>query len=337
MYHSAVATTLYPLEALARGPRPAGEVGGKAFHLARLVAAGLPVPEGFVIAAPASAADPVAVERAAAALGEPMAVRSSASIEDGAERAAPGLFATRLGVKRDQLASAIADVVASRERAAVAEYLGVAAPPAMAVVVQRQVNGVAGVLYTRAPAGDDVDTVWLESGSCRAVMGRDGSAREVDADFPLERVRLGELVALGLAAEQAVAADRRGADVEWVATRDRLWLVQARPRTGRLATPTLAPEVEEAIRFSRGDPRTWRWDAAHNPDPLSPAQEGLVELVGDLGDQEMRVVAGYLYTAPRARRSVASADEDVVRLFTARAAPAMERALAPVEGEGAPA
>jgi pyruvate,water dikinase len=201
----------------------------------------------------------------------------------------------------------------------------------MAVVVQRQIAGVAGVLYTRAPG--DEQAMWLESGEHRAVVGRDGAVREIDAGFP--RAHLAELIELGLAAERAIGAGEQGADVEWVAG-DRVWLVQARPRTGRRAPQPLDPVVAEAIRFSRGDPRTWRWDAAHNPDPLSPAQAGLVDLVSDLGNDEMRVVAGYLYTAPRQRVEAPPVEEDVVALFAARAAPAMERALAPVETDEAP-
>ena len=340
MYHCGVAATLYPLQALAARPRPVAEVGGKAFHLAQLVAAGLPVPDGFAIAATAGAetVGRAELERAAAPLGEPLAVRSSASVEDGAERAAPGLFATRLGVRMADLTEAVAEVLASAGGPAVAAYLGGAPPPAMAVVVQRQVSGVGGVLYTRPPIGPDDDAMWIESGSLRAVVDREGAAREVDADFPLDRAALRELARLGLAAEQAIGASReRGADVEWIADGDRLWLVQARPRTG--PPPGTRPEdpaIAAALFFSRGDPRTWQWDAAHNPDPLSPAQAGLVDLVADLGDEEMRLVGGYLYTAPRpAKRS--PVDGDVVELFTARAAPAMERALEPVERHEPPA
>ncbi len=337
-----VTGTLYSLQALADRPRPAAEVGGKAFHLARLVAAGLPVPDGFAIAATAGpqAVGREELERAAASLGEPLAVRSSASVEDGAERAAPGLFATRLGVRAADLTAAVAEVLASAGGPAIAAYLRGAPPPAMAVVVQRQVAGIGGVLYTRPPAGRDDDTMWIESGSRRAVVDRRGAPREVDADFPLDGAALRELARLGLAAERAIGASgERGADVEWIAGADRLWLVQARPRTGPL--PGARPEdpaIAAALAFSRGDARTWQWDAAHNPDPLSPAQAGLVDLVADLGDEEMRLVGGYLYTAPRpGKRPAVDGDVDVVELFTARAAPAMERALEPVERDEPPA
>jgi phosphohistidine swiveling domain-containing protein len=333
MYHPAVAVSLTTLEALARAPRPAAEVGGKALHLAELVAAGLPVPPGFVLAA-ACRADPGAIEAHAAGLGELLVVRSSASIEDGAERAAPGLFSSQLNIRPSAIHRAIAEVVASADRPAARAYLA-GEPVSMAVIVQRQVAGQPGVLYTRAPVAGHDQEMWLEvvidgaASVARATRG--GELVRVDPDFPLGAERIAALVRLGLAAERAIGASR-GADVEWVAAADALWLVQARPRT-QAPAPPIDPEIAQALAFSRGDPRLWRWDASHNPDPLSPAQQGLVDLVADLGDQEMRVVAGYLYSAPR---PIAPPAVDAAELFARSAAPAMERALAPVEGAEPP-
>src|SRR5262249_31307766 len=56
------------------------------------------------------------------------------------------------------------------------------------------------------------------------------------------------------------------------------------------------------------DGRRWTWDIAHNPDPLSPAQAGLVELIDRTpwSPYAMRVCGGYLYTAPRAPIEVAA-------------------------------
>src|SRR5262249_56914582 len=48
------------------------------------------------------------------------------------------------------------------------------------------------------------------------------------------------------------------------------------------------------------DARAWRWDAAHNPLPLSDAQEGLVALVEArcrVGFRQ-RVLGRYLFWAP---------------------------------------
>jgi pyruvate,water dikinase len=75
--------------------------------------------------------------------------------------------------------------------------------------------------------------------------------------------------------------------------------VQARPivhpaRTARRRPPpiVLAPLV--------ADGRRWTWDIAHNPDPLSPAQAGLVEHVDRAGasSHALRVCGGYLYMTP---------------------------------------
>ena len=355
---------------LARTPRDRAEVGGKAAQLARLVAAGLPVPDGFVIPVGATAGGPALV-RAAAALGERLAVRSSAAIEDGAEAAAPGLFTSRTGVAPASVEAAVDAVIASAGSAGVRAYLarfapelaGGGGPVPIAVVVQRQVGGegsARGVLYTRAPAGrasgtGAADELWIEATAggeeavSLAVLSRsDGRVRSADPDLPLEAAELAALWRLGLAAEGAIAA-AGGADVEWVSEAGRIWIVQARPiRPARRGADE--EEVAAALAFSRGDrARTWHWDASHNPDPLSPAQAGLVDLVADLAPYEMRVVGGYLYTAPRLPPADADAgaaagvDAEVERepaaierLFREEIVPAVDRALVGVEAAAEP-
>ena len=118
--------------------------GGKAVGLAKLLAAGLPVPGGFVIDgraftsivgeldperadighAPAQAAERIAtaeippelaaeVRDRAAELGSLVAVRSSATIEDGAAGAAAGVFSSRRAVPIAEVWDAIRAVWAS--------------------------------------------------------------------------------------------------------------------------------------------------------------------------------------------------------------------------------
>ena len=72
------------LTELAASPRARREVGGKAYHLARLVAAGLPVPPGIVLTASVAALDEDARSRVLARaaqrlanLGRTFVVRSS--------------------------------------------------------------------------------------------------------------------------------------------------------------------------------------------------------------------------------------------------------------------
>ena len=353
--------------------RPApDEVGGKARHLALLCAAGLPVPDGFVL--PASAlralrtaggegdgdgaadgdgdgdgdalADAVS---AAAQLGPVLAVRSSSVAEDRAEGAAPGLFSSRLDIRPADLPHAVREVLASADSPAVRAYLerhGPGGPDAIAVIVQRQVRGASGVLYTRAP-GSDGDELCVEAAAgslaSTAVARRsDGQVLSRDPDFPLTADELAELVRLGLAAEDAICAGPQpGADVEWVAedaapdghapARRKLWLVQARPI--RSAPPSTGFAADE-LAFSRGDPHTvWRWDASHNPDPLSPAQAGLVEWVAPVAPAPMRVVDGYLYVASQAHAATTGAPPTADELETVFAGVRddIEAALAPVE------
>ena len=348
-------------ELAAMRPAP-DDVGGKARHLALLCAAGLPVPDGFVLPAPAVRAlrtaggnpdgETWAAARAAAAqLGRLLVVRSSSPAEDRSEGAAPGLFSSRLDIRPDDLWRALQDVIASADGPAVRAYLerrGLGgAPLDIAVIVQRQVGaGARGVLYTRAPGGADRDELCVEAaaagGLASTAVARRGGGGVLarDPDFPLTTDELAELIRLGLAAEQAIdAGPLPGADVEWVAEPDSgssgggartLWLVQARPI--RTARPALTAGDE--LAFSRGDPHTlWRWDAAHNPDPLSPAQIGLVDWVAPASPAPMRVVDGYLYVAtrtPPAGSAAAPSAAEVESLFAEVRADILA-ALAPVE------
>ncbi|MDB5305799.1 MAG: ppsA [Gemmataceae bacterium] len=143
-----------------------GRVGGKGLSLGRMAAAGLPVPPGFVVTTDAyrrchqaGGADiGRAVGEAYARLGSgPVAVRSSATAEDGADTSFAGQQETFLGVDG---AAAVLDAiercwkslhteraVAYRARQGVDD-----AGLAMAVVVQKLVPAeVAGVLFTRDP------------------------------------------------------------------------------------------------------------------------------------------------------------------------------------------
>jgi phosphohistidine swiveling domain-containing protein len=358
MYHCAVAATLLWLRELASAGMTPEEVGGKARHLALLCAAGLPVPDGFVLPAaaiPAGGGSAAAMSQlvaeaqaAAAGLGLLLAVRSSSPAEDRAEGAAPGLFSSQLDIRPDDLGPAIRDVLASAEGPAVRAYLAQrvsAGSVALSVIVQRQVGGRAhGVLYTRPPGQPERDEVWVEAAAAdglaaTAISRRSGEAVSRDKDFPLDGDRLAELVRLGLAAEQAIAPGPAGADVEWVLDDGGdLWLVQARPIRH---TPPRAQGPALDLAFSRGDPDTvWRWDAAHNPDPLSPAQAGLVDWVAALSPAPLRVVDGYLYVGSRTGAAPSDAapasDTGALQALFAEVERDIERALAPLESAEPP-
>ncbi|GAB4518175.1 MAG: hypothetical protein Tsb0020_36770 [Haliangiales bacterium] len=410
-----------PLAGLTRAPLEIDRIGGKAAGLARLMAAGVPVPPGWVITADVSALAAPAQEAVLAelaarlrGLGGRFAVRSSAAMEDGASGAAAGVFESRLGVAPAALADAVRAVWASagseHARAyAAARGLG---PAAMAVIVQQQAEGGRrGVLYTRPPGepggdemlievrtGDDrtaaaesgaaalavVDTIWVERSGHGASEGEGGSAvasrrvrvagADEDEGEAASRSRLAgaeidALVKLAHTVEAALEAPH-GADIEWVqgqiagvspgvesgsvsdpASPARLWIVQARPivAPARAAADQRCPPM--LLAFSRAEPEVvWRWDVGHNPDPLSPAQAGLVERVAAAGlaPYRMRVVGGYLYCASAREagaagvRDIDAADvaaataEQLQRRFDDEWRPALMAALAVAEAPEAP-
>lgn len=149
------------------------QVGGKAINLARLLAAGFNVPEGFVVTtsafraarrddgAASVGADLAAQVRARyQAMGRPMvAVRSSATAEDMAQASMAGQYETFLNVEGDeQLLDTIgrcwASIDSPRIRAYLAQHGIEHRQVAMAVVIQRLVRAeVAGVLFTVNPRG----------------------------------------------------------------------------------------------------------------------------------------------------------------------------------------
>jgi len=388
------------------------EVGGKARQLARLIRAGLPVPDGFVVSAQVPTLDPDQrarvfehAGRQAEALGQPLAVRSSAAIEDRSFAAAPGVFASVLGVSPDDLVAAIHQVWSSAATPLVHAYaeargLALQAPlqapgtaPAVppivvpiAVIVQRQITGPRvhhGVLYTRLPGDPDSVEMVIESrssqepGVASVRLPRSTGATGPDAMDPalaaaatgleLQAEELARLVAVGLDAESVIGASR-GADVEWVIARSpdggggsegdddgspsRVWLVQARAIVHPVAPPAFPVAL---LAFSRAEPELeWRLDATHNPDPLSPAQAGLVERMDRLGlaPYRMRVVGGYLYYAasPDTSDAAGSVDhiddaapadsesmtaESLLRTFRDEILPAMESLLAEAESDSA--
>lgn len=162
--------------------------GAKAATLAALARAGLPVPAGFVVlaavhraaadGAPDAPTPPAglhaALGDALAALGDPpVAVRSSATDEDGAHASAAGQYATVLGVQgADAVTDAVRTCWASLCSARATAYRATTrraghdhpgGEPAMGVLVQRLVDAdVSGVLFTPAEPGGAtlVEAAW---------------------------------------------------------------------------------------------------------------------------------------------------------------------------------
>lgn len=129
--------------------------GGKAAALAVLLAAGLPVPNGFVVTCDFPTGTHKEVARELHRMGDPVvAVRSSAMSEDTERASAAGQYDSILAIRGvNEVCEAIAACKDSGRAARVLDYwrgLGRPQPgPEMAVLVQRIVDAdVSGVMFT---------------------------------------------------------------------------------------------------------------------------------------------------------------------------------------------
>ncbi|KAG8148789.1 PEP/pyruvate-binding domain-containing protein [Burkholderia catarinensis] len=173
-----------------------------------------------------------------------LAVRSSASVEDGERHSFAGIFSTRLDVQGlEPLKAAILEVWRSGvSRAAIVERVragNAGMRIGMTVILQRMVDArFAGVAFSADPVTGKPET-WIElveslgdamvSGvekGHQARLTEDGwrHAASLEAHRPL----LMEVAALAHAAADAIGVP---ADIEWASDGHRLWLLQARPIT----------------------------------------------------------------------------------------------------------
>jgi phosphohistidine swiveling domain-containing protein len=293
---------------------PPGKIGGKARSLLRLAEAGLPVPPAVAVTTdlfaalragapplPTALADPGALgaldtaARALAATPSPpgfdealaavvasldgrpearFAVRSSSAMEDREDALGAGLFLSRLDVPAAEVPAALRQVLASAVAPGVVAYLTRLGLPVDGI-------GFAALVHPFV-RGDAAGTAALDSSHGAPVI--DAHVGDPTAARPRLQEALGRLtVAHG------------PVEVEWVATGAAVTFLQMRPyRRPMRRAPT------------PGQPLGWRWDAAHNPLPLSPAQAGLVELVDRSCETGIRqqTVGGYLFYTHGARAKV---------------------------------
>jgi rifampicin phosphotransferase len=254
---------------------PAEVVGGKARGLGRLAELGLPVPDGRVLDAAAHARfardgalaeeDLRDLTQAAASLGWPLAVRSSAADEDVADKSAAGQYESVMGIAGD---TALAQAVERCFRAADGDraraYRGDREAGGVALVIQREVAAQrAGVAFSVDPVSGADDAVLVEavfghgegivSGEVTPdryrVARADGSVRARRAHKPVLSDGRGGLAAIAPERQLArVLRDDEAArvaglvldaergfgapvDVEFCFAAEELWLVQCRPIT----------------------------------------------------------------------------------------------------------
>ncbi len=256
----------------APGAAVAELVGGKGAGLARLHRLGLPVPRSVAVTTEsfriycehnridrAGARSEVARairtgdwppdlrEAVARALeeipGGVVAVRSSATCEDGERFSMAGQFATFLSVDRVDVPSRIAASWASLFEGPARAYLDRMRTGAesMAVVLQEQVHPTwSGVAFSLDPVSRSFDGIameWVEGSGVELVQGRvtprrlslSRHARAVDGDVPAALAP--HLLALRHHLERLERDAGRPVDVEWCATPERLTLLQVRPVT----------------------------------------------------------------------------------------------------------
>jgi phosphohistidine swiveling domain-containing protein len=294
-------------------------VGGKGLSLGRMSSAGLPVPPGFCVTTSAYRRlhgqsltdDVVLVEQIGAAyrrLGDGLvAVRSSATAEDGAVASFAGQQETILGVQGEaDVCAAIARcweslhserAVAYRRRQNI-EDDGMA----MAVVVQRLIPAeVAGVLFTCDPLDPEgkrmlVEASWglgesVVSGKVApdryhidrasgVVVEQHIAAKAIQVTaegtqpVPVEKQTQACLDAARLA-ELAELGRRveefygEARDVEWAWAEGRFWLLQARPITAAGAAEREQVRREEiAASTARAEPRGTVWSRYNIPEGM---------------------------------------------------------------------
>ena len=303
--------------------------GSKAVGLGDALRAGLPVPAGIALSgdaveAVATGEEPVIEEvvTAARVLALPLAVRSSAADEDGAEASFAGQHVTLLNVASvADLVPALREIWWSANSDSAISYrqrVGLVTRPSVGVVVQSLLDPeTAGVMFTRNPvtgadqrmieaswglgeavvAGlvipdnfvlDRTGTVLQRAAGRKQVAVRsapDGGTveEEVDADL-VERLCLDdeELDALGRLATRCEEVYGPGRDIEWAIAGGELYLLQCR------AVTTLGGTGGSGAPAPAGAPRA---DAAR-VEPLADADVlKPVPLFAGLDDAERAQVA----------------------------------------------
>src|SRR6185436_5573303 len=243
--------------------------GNKTYRLARMRAAGMPVPDGVVLT-PAFLAR-LAVMSAATRRQElawiwrrlgsiKLAVRSSGAGEDGTSHSFAGVFESVIDVGRDGLEAAIARVQASFETARVSSY-GVSAG-AGNILIQRMVDAeYSGVLFTRDPSAGGLAMIEmmqgtaenLVSGTVRPQTYRFGRVTRKPFGKDTTPIDLAPLLEMGDLAERLFGGPQ---DMEWAYRDGRFHLVQSRditrPVAGDAESAAMQNDIARAVDIAKG-------------------------------------------------------------------------------------
>lgn len=201
------------------------QLGGKAATLLELQAAGFRVPE-FVVS-------PARIEDAVAQLGTPLAVRSSASVEDGATASFAGQFDSFLNLKTvEEVVDAVARCQASLDQPSVLHYCRQqnVRPESlrMEVIIQQMIQPeLAGVVFTVNPV-TGAEEVVIEACQGLADDLLAGHQQPLPANHPLLKKYGGEIEQLARKIGRHFGAPQ---DVEFAIQSGELFVLQSRPIT----------------------------------------------------------------------------------------------------------
>jgi len=250
----------------------ADEIGGKGFRLCRLTQTGLPVPPGFCITV--SGMDNITapdIEAALIRLGSrPVAVRSSAVVEDTAAASFAGIYSSRLNIASvEGVMEALEEIRRSATGPAAVAYCrkrGISESPGMAAVVQESlIPDASGVLFMKDPldgsrrmviegswglgeavvAGQVTPDRWVLSPkgdliSSRisdkdiAIIPKGNGTIQVEIESARRKLPCLNENSLCRLIELANACGHlfgTPQDIEWATAFNRVWLVQSRPIT----------------------------------------------------------------------------------------------------------
>lgn len=226
-------------------------VGGKAYGLAKLRAAGMNVPRTYVV--PVTAKDFDSTKYPELSDKVHYAVRSSADIEDGKNNSFAGMFDSYLDVSSNELSANVKKVIASKNNARLQQYIETngLAQPNMAVVLQDFVEPE----YAGVWMGKDGTSGYLEyvqGNGEKLVSGQITPEREVWEKGKCKAIKLtcngGDVGELLLEYQKAVAGeDGEVADFEWMILNNELIMLQYRPVTSKLDMSQVLDADEEGV------------------------------------------------------------------------------------------
>ncbi len=239
---------------------------------------------------------------------ETFIVRSSATIEDSVDHPCAGLFESMF-CTQDTLFKTIQAVYQSKDTQTVHEYQKAHNIKTidLSIIIQSKITGMKGTLYTRCPYAEQSHSLIEWNDDCWAKTTHHGVIVASNVPDSTDTIQA-SWIQTALNIEACLNYDN--VDIEWVLdANNHFWIVQARP----VPCMDITHEVpKSSLIFSKQTPLIiWRLDVEHNPDPLSPAQQGLVSHMRQKTDVLLQIVEGYLYygTDPTVTQSTITSTE----------------------------